>query len=152
MNICNNIYTLLFPSWSSWELFSTLSEIPRTYFWRRINIFLFCHSSVLSSYLYSNSNLATITFAQFIDLIQSYLLTKFYLDKFWENRVTSIEWICKIVCIFHKLATVVEGNQKDPFSIATTSRCREGATPFPGLLHFTLDMHLILQGGIKYHF
>ena len=32
----------------------------------------------------------------------------------------------------------------------------EGATPFPGLLHFTLDTYLILlrvkQGGIKYHF
>ena len=31
-----------------------------------------------------------------------------------------------------------------------------GATPFPGLLHFTLDSHLIVmsakQGGIKYHF
>ena len=33
---------------------------------------------------------------------------------------------------------------------------REGATPFSGLLHFTLDPYLIMlsvkQGGIKYHF
>ena len=43
-----------------------------------------------------------------------------------------------------KLATVVEGDQKAPFSIATTRRCREGAIPFPGLLLFTLDKHLIL--------
>ena len=32
----------------------------------------------------------------------------------------------------------------------------EGATPFPGLLHFTLDPYPIMlsakQGGIKYHF
>ena len=32
----------------------------------------------------------------------------------------------------------------------------ENATPFPGLLHFILDTHLIMlsvkQGGIKYHF
>ena len=32
----------------------------------------------------------------------------------------------------------------------------EGATPFPGLLHFTLESYLIMvsakQGGIKYHF
>ena len=32
----------------------------------------------------------------------------------------------------------------------------EGATPFPGLLHFTLDSYLVMrsvkQGGIKYHF
>ena len=33
---------------------------------------------------------------------------------------------------------------------------REGTTPFPGLLHFTLDPYLLMlsvkQGGIKYHF
>ena len=32
----------------------------------------------------------------------------------------------------------------------------EGATPFPGLLHFTLNPYLLMlsvkQGGIKYHF
>ena len=28
---------------------------------------------------------------------------------------------------------------------------REGATPFPGLLRFTLDPYLIMQGSIKYH-
>ena len=35
-------------------------------------------------------------------------------------------------------------------------RVGEGATPFPGFLHFTLDTYLILlsikQGSIKYHF
>ena len=50
-----------------------------------------------------------------------------------------------------KLATVVEGDPKDPFSIVTT--LGESATPFPGLLHFTLDHYLIMlsvkQGGIK---
>ena len=55
-----------------------------------------------------------------------------------------------------KLATVVEGNPKGPFSIATTPICREGITSFPGSLHFTLDPYLIMlcakQGGIKYHF
>ena len=33
---------------------------------------------------------------------------------------------------------------------------KEGATPFPGLLHFTLDLYVIMlsvkQGGIKHHF
>ena len=47
-----------------------------------------------------------------------------------------------------KLATVVEGNLKAPFSIATTTLL--------GLLHFTLDPYLIMlsvkQGSIKYHF
>ena len=39
-----------------------------------------------------------------------------------------------------KLATVVEGDKKTPFSIATTPRgVGKGATPFPGLLLFTID-------------
>ena len=53
------------------------------------------------------------------------------------------------------LATVVEGDQKAPFSIATTQRCRDGRYSFP-FLHFTVDTHLIMlsvkQGGIKYYF
>ena len=55
-----------------------------------------------------------------------------------------------------KLATLVEGDPKAPFSIATTPGCRAGATSFSGLLHFILDTYLIMlsvkQGGIKYHF
>ena len=55
-----------------------------------------------------------------------------------------------------KLATIVEGNPKAPFSIATTTMCRGGRYSFPGLLYFTLDPYLIMlsakQGGIKYHF
>ena len=57
----------------------------------------------------------------------------------------------------HKLATLVEGDPKACFSMVTTLRYIEvGATPFPGLLHFILDMyHIILsvkQGGIKFYF
>ena len=55
-----------------------------------------------------------------------------------------------------KLTTIVEGDPKAPFSIATTPRCRGGCNSFPGLLYFTLDPYLIMlsvkQGGIKYHF
>ena len=55
-----------------------------------------------------------------------------------------------------KLATIVEGNPKAPFLIATTPMCRGGHYSFPGLLCFTLDPYLIMlsvkQGGIKYHF
>ena len=43
-----------------------------------------------------------------------------------------------------------------PFQWVQHRGVGESATPFPGLLHFTLDMHLILlsvkQGCIKYHF
>ena len=41
-----------------------------------------------------------------------------------------------------KFTTLVEGGPKAPFSIATTPK--EGATPFPVLLHFTLDPYLIM--------
>ena len=55
-----------------------------------------------------------------------------------------------------KLVTLVKGYSKAPFWIATTQGVGEGATPFPGFLHFTIDSCLILlsvnQGGTKYHF
>ena len=55
-----------------------------------------------------------------------------------------------------KLATIVKGNPKAPFSVATTPMCRGGRYSFPGLLYFTLDPYLIMlsakQGSIKYHF
>ena len=51
---------------------------------------------------------------------------------------------------------MVEGDPKALFSIATTSSVGEGATPFPELLHFTLDTYLIMlsvkQGVIKYRY
>ena len=51
------------------------------------------------------------------------------------------------------MATVVEGNPKAPFSIATTPKCRGEHS---GMHHFTLDLYFIMlsvkQGGIKYHF
>ena len=55
-----------------------------------------------------------------------------------------------------KLATVVDGDLRGPFSIATTLGCRGRHYSFPGLLHFILDTYLIMlsvkQGGSKYHF
>ena len=54
------------------------------------------------------------------------------------------------------MATAVEGDQKAPFPQLQHRGVGEGATHFPGLLHFTLDTYLILlsvkQEGIKYHF
>ena len=55
-----------------------------------------------------------------------------------------------------KLATLVEGDPKAPFLIATTPRCKGGHYSIPLIVHFTLDPYLIMlsvkQGGIKYHF
>ena len=55
-----------------------------------------------------------------------------------------------------KLATIVESDQKAPFSISTTSTCRGGRYFFLWIAPLTLDMYLILlsvkQGGIKYPF
>ena len=60
------------------------------------------------------------------------------------------------ISLIVKLSTIVEGNLKAPFSIATTPMCRGGRYSFPGLLYFTFDPYLIMlsvkQGGIKYHF
>ena len=73
----------------------------------------------------------------------------------------SIEWTLAVPRIqksidIYKLVTIVKGDLKVLFSIATTLRCGEGTTSFPGMLHFTLDMYLTMlsvkQGRIKYHF
>ena len=54
------------------------------------------------------------------------------------------------------LAMVVEGDPKATNYIAIHRDVGEGATPFPGLLHFTLDPSLMAlsakQCGIPYHF
>ena len=53
------------------------------------------------------------------------------------------------------MVTVVEGDPKAPFSIATTLRCREGRHYFPWIAPLTLYQYLIMlnvKQGIKYHF
>ena len=51
-----------------------------------------------------------------------------------------------------KLATVVDGDLKAPFSIATTLRLKGEHYSFPWIAHFTLDTYIIMlsakQGGI----
>ena len=70
-------------------------------------------------------------------------------------------YICVCACMYVlvrvcKLATVVDGNQKAPFSIATTPRCTGGRDSFPWTAPLYPRTYLILlsvkQGGIKYHF
>ena len=52
--------------------------------------------------------------------------------------------------------TVVEGDPKSPFSIASTQRSRGGHYSFSLVLHFTLAIYLIMlsvkQRGIKRYF
>ena len=54
------------------------------------------------------------------------------------------------------LATVVKGDLKAPFSIATTPSCWGGCYSFPWIDPLSLDPYLkmlsLKQGGIKYHF
>ena len=60
------------------------------------------------------------------------------------------------IYIYIYIYKVVQGDPKAPFSIASTPRNREGASPFSGLLHFTLDSYRIMLSvklrGIKYQF
>ena len=54
------------------------------------------------------------------------------------------------------MATLVEGDPKAPFLIATTPRCKGGRFSFPWIAPLYLDPYLIMlsvkQGNIKYHF
>ena len=59
------------------------------------------------------------------------------------------------IYIYVRLLTVVEGDLKIPFSIATTPRCRGGHFPFPWIVPLTFDLYLIMlsvKQGVKYHF
>ena len=60
--------------------------------------------------------------------------------------------IAEIIKYAVRLVTLVESDPKDPFSIAVYRSVGEGATPFPGILHFTLNPYLIMKRGIGYHF
>ena len=57
---------------------------------------------------------------------------------------------------FKKLSTLIEGNPKAPFSIATTLRCRGRLYSIPWIAPLYPWSYLIMlnvkQGGIKYHF
>ena len=54
------------------------------------------------------------------------------------------------------MATLLRVTQRLPFQLLLHRGVGDGATPFPRLLHFTLDTYLKLlsvkQGGIKYNF
>ena len=48
--------------------------------------------------------------------------------------------------------TVVTGDPKAPFSIATSPRCRGGHYSFPWIDPLALDNYLMMQRSIKYRF
>ena len=54
------------------------------------------------------------------------------------------------MCVYIYIYIVKVSDLKAPFSLGVG----EGTTPFPGLLHFTLDLIMlsIKQGNIKYYF
>ena len=68
----------------------------------------------------------------------------------WSQNFDEFESLIKV-----KLATVVEGDPKAPFSIVTTPRCWGGFYSFPRIDPLPLIRICVLsvkQGGIKYHF
>ena len=73
------------------------------------------------------------------------LLKQFFLS---ESKNSDFSIVLKIGIVKVNLATLVEGDPKAPFSIATTPRYREG--------RYSIDPQLIMlsakQGGIKNHF
>ena len=91
-----------------------------------------------------------------MEIFKSGSFCKVFGFRFFKNNKNSINNFKCLPKEVSKLATLAEGDPKAPFSIATTRGVGEGTTPFPGLLHFTLDPYLIMlsvkQGGIVYHF
>ena len=54
------------------------------------------------------------------------------------------------------MATLLEGDRKDTFSIAALPRCRGGCYSVPWIAPLTLDSYIVMlsvkQVGIKYYF
>ena len=101
-------------------------------------------------------------FLNFCHKILETCFSEFFVNSFFTNFAPNLNiftWnFCAIVFLQIKkvkLVTVVEGDPRAPFSIATTPRRRGVLTPFHGFLHFTFDTYLITlnvkQGSIKYH-
>ena len=79
----------------------------------------------------------------------------------WHNYLPTMNWsdqnLNEIMSLFKQVGDLRRGWPKGSFFNSYYNRgVGEGATPFPGLLHCTLDPYLIMlsvkQGGIKYHF
>ena len=117
---------------------------------------------------YTKSGICKVLFDAFdLIIVVNFLVKLFVNKKFFKLKsyavimVICYSWFANSALVFCyntkvKLATLVKGDPKAPFSIATTPRCWRGWYFFPGLLLFTLDPQLLVrsakQGGIKYHF
>ena len=85
---------------------------------------------------------------------------RFVLCRFQFIHIYLMHMICKRKLIklnsskYCNVASVVEGNPKAPFSIATTLRCRQEHYSILWLVQFTLDPYPISvkQSGKKFHF
>ena len=76
---------------------------------------------------------------------------------YFTTFIVNLKKLCWIVEISKKvkLVTLVEGDLKAVFSIATTPRCKRGCYSFSWIVPLTLDPYLIMlsveQGSSKYH-
>ena len=145
----------MLPVWISDD---DISNIPVQIIWTQLYSFKSSSSSYTDSMNFPDSlslslypSLLSIALSRFSKLHP--VSTQFHIFISNTNDLYTIIWF-QVIKV--KLVTVVKGNQKAPFSIATTLKCRGEHNSFPGLLHFTLDTYLILQsvkqGGIKNHF
>ena len=122
------------------------------YVFAQFSLLMYLLHCFLASYVYS---------IIYHNLCKAVCLENHFLIKssfFWAAKLCNSRNIRSILrdIVKIKLAPVVEGDSKCPFSIATTPRCRGRRFSFPGLLHFTFDTYIIMlsvkQGSIKYHF
>ena len=77
----------------------------------------------------------------FILRINKYILSVFlcvYIRIHTSSFIFFSLWVEYIY--IYKLVTVVEGDEKAPFSFAKTPNCKESATPFPGMIHFIINV------------
>ena len=96
--------------------------------WTRIAVFI----------SYGDNDYTTGTSISSIVVVGTLTLCALFNPVLFQGRVD--EGVSKIV----KSETVAKGDPNASFSIATPQGIRESATPFPGLLNFTLDTYFIM--------
>ena len=114
-------------------IFQTASYLVTLFIW------LYCESNQFSHQLFDNMTASTGYFVPVTLGLVWFSCVLWHIKPCGLFNAKSCYYIYIYIYIKEKLATVVEGDLKAPFSLATKPKCREGCYPFPWIAYLTLD-------------
>ena len=118
------------------------------------------HCKILTDKLHCKSNLSLYIFFLLSFSFSQCARIYIYILSFWYTQIYINKQLGELsvyIKVKSKVGDHSRGWPEGSLFDSLLHQCvGKGATPFPGLLHFTLDPYLIMlsvkQGGIKYHF